>query len=772
MDSSVQQNLAQHFETLFLAGEHYRTIMQARKVANDFLGRTVDPFSTEIKQIDEAIEKAIVRSSRILIKGGEHIEAPRTTHEAFDRLVSLLTQQPRLSVRTSTSVREQAYSTPIPIAYLAANLAHIDERTIVYEPTAGNGSLLMTANPERVIANEINSERIAELKQYRYQQLTQFDASEYSPAPGSVDVVITNPPFGRIRDPTTGQGKRFSIGDTWTSQIDQAITLKSLEAMKDDGRGVLIIGGILTRGERNADEYRSEQYNTRENRGFFYTLYRRYNVIDHFSVDGKLYAKQGAGFPIDIIVIEGRREALDLPFYRHLPAADVPKLLTSFDELKEKLPNVQLQPIPEDLDTADGETGFADGEDTSELPSIEFFDIPGADARAPHLDDGGMDDGLRPQPGGNRTRADPVHRPDSPNTVHPSSAREPRGRDRGGDVAGGMGGGDRPGQRFREGTADPGRAASKSHRAERQPVQRPARTPQRDSAQRMAERSNDLSNGKSNNNASNSPTVGGNAMSEEAQALQANQDVGESQQRPYEPLSRGNSLNTLIPRNMANAAQMALAKFEKQYGSIDEYVTAKLGFESVEILHQRLFAEQIDSIGLAMHNLEHGNGFVIGDQTGIGKGCQCAALMIYAMQQGKPVVFFTKGNDLYKDMFRDLKTIGRSNFSPFITDANAKIPLEDGSVLRTSNGRKQEEEMRRLMGLGSLDNYPAVFTTYSQLQTVSGGKEPFRRDFLRWVADQGAILVCDESHLAGGSVAKSERDSARKAPDRAEFMRE
>ena len=261
-------------------------------------------------------------------------------------------------------------------------------------------------------------------------------------------------------------------------------------------------------------------------------------------------------------------------------------------------------------------------------------------------------------------------------------------------------------------------------------------------------------------------------MSEEVQALQANQDVGESQQRPYEPLSKGNSLNTLIPRNMANAAQMALAKFEKQYGGIDEYVTAKLGFESVEILHQRLFAEQIDSIGLAMHNLEHGNGFVIGDQTGIGKGCQCAALMVYAMRQGKPVVFFTKGNDLYKDMFRDLKTIGRSNFSPFITDANAKIPLEDGSVLRTSNGRKQEEEMRRLMGLGSLDNYPAVFTTYSQLQTISGGKEPFRRDFLRWVADQGAILVCDESHLAGGSVAKSERDSARKAPDRAEFMRE
>ncbi|MEM8502247.1 MAG: strawberry notch C-terminal domain-containing protein [Cyanobacteria bacterium P01_D01_bin.1] len=773
MDISVQQNLVQHFEARFLAGDRYRTIVQARKVANDFLGRTVDPFSTEIKQIDEAIEKAVVRASRTLLKGSNNIKAPQTTHEAFDRLVSLLEQQPRLSVRTSTSVREQAYSTPIPLAYLAANLAQIDEQTTVYEPTAGNGSLLMTANPKRVIANEINSERIAELEQYRYQQLTQFDASEYSPEPGSVDVVITNPPFGRIRDPTTGHGQRFLIGNTWTSQIDQAIALKSLEAMKDDGRGVLLIGGILTRSERNLDEYRSEQYNTRENRGFFYTLYRRYNVIDHFSVDGSLYAKQGAGFPIDIIVIEGRRKALDAPLYRNLPAAAVPKVFTSFNELKEKLPNVQLQPISKNLGTASRETGSADGEDASKLPSTGLSDVSDTDASTANLDDRGVDDHLRPQSRGDRKRADPIHRSDGPDTVHASPAGEPRRRNGNGDVARGMGRGNRSGQRFREGTADLGRAAHKSPRTERPSVQQPAGTPQRNSAQHMAERSHYLGDHtNSSPYVSNSQTTGDLAMPEDTQALQANQDMSESQQRPYKPLSKGPSLDTLIPRNMANAAQMALSRFEKQYGDIDEYVTNKLGFESVDVLHQRLYAEQIDSIGLAIHNLGHGNGFVIGDQTGIGKGCQCAALMIYAIRQGKPVVFFTKGNDLYKDMFRDLKTIGRSNFSPFITDANAKIPLEDGSVLRTSNGKKQEEEMRRLMALGSLDNYPAVFTTYSQLQTIGGGKEPFRRAFLRWVADQGAILVCDESHLAGGSVAKSEWDSARKAPDRAEFMRE
>ena len=59
----------------------------------------------------------------------------------------LLQRQPNLSVRSSTSVLQQAYSTPIPIAYLASALAGIDGKTTVYEPTAGNGALLIGANP-------------------------------------------------------------------------------------------------------------------------------------------------------------------------------------------------------------------------------------------------------------------------------------------------------------------------------------------------------------------------------------------------------------------------------------------------------------------------------------------------------------------------------------------------------------------------------------------------------------------------------------------------
>ncbi|MDF5724432.1 MAG: hypothetical protein PUP91_29025 [Rhizonema sp. PD37] len=70
--------------------------------------------------------------------------------------------------------------------------------------------------------------------------------------------------------------------------------------MKPDGQGVLILGGKL-----GVDED-SDRYNSRESRGFYWTLYQHFNVVDHFSVFGNLYRKQRAGFPIDVIVINGK----------------------------------------------------------------------------------------------------------------------------------------------------------------------------------------------------------------------------------------------------------------------------------------------------------------------------------------------------------------------------------------------------------------------------------------------------------------------------------
>ena len=268
------------------------------------------------------LKRPVVRAGRWWVQQSS------TTHDTYDRLVDLLQRQPNLSVRSSTSVLQQAYSTPIPIAYLASALAGIDGKTTVYEPTAGNGALLIGANPDNVIANELNQDRYTELSTRGFKQLTQEDALSFQPD-AQVDVVICNPPFGSVKDEQF-RTRRLPIADTWTTQVDQVIALKALSVMKPEGQAVLILGG-----KKGKEEYiRSERYNIRESRAFYYLLYQHYRVTQHFSIWGDLYRKQGAGFPIDLIVIEGQGKS-ELP----LPAAEVPPIYKSFTELKERLPH-------------------------------------------------------------------------------------------------------------------------------------------------------------------------------------------------------------------------------------------------------------------------------------------------------------------------------------------------------------------------------------------------------------------------------------------------
>jgi hypothetical protein len=78
--------------------------------------------------------------------------------------------------------------------------------------------------------------------------------------------------------------------------------------------------------------------------------------------------------------------------------------------------------------------------------------------------------------------------------------------------------------------------------------------------------------------------------------------------------------------------------------------------------------------------------------------------------------------------------------------------------------------MQSLVQSGNIGNYGAVFTTYSQMQSVKG-EETERRRFLRWVAPN-SIVIMDESHEAGGSKKDKNREGSNAVPDRAKFARE
>ncbi len=755
MVDGAQQQLVNHFTSYFLGGEGFTTITAARQQAALVLGTPVNPGTALAKQVDEAVEGAVVRAAQGILK------ASATTHDTYDRLIDLHDRQPALNVRSSTSVLQQAYSTPIPIAFLASTLAGITPETTVYEPSAGHGALLVGTDPTQVTVNELNPDRAADLRVQGY-RVTEHDAAEYTPE-RLHDVVIANPPFGAVRD-SQGQRTRFRLPSNLrgTTQIDQAISFQALGAMKDDGRAVLILGGKL-----GVDaELRSERYNSLESRGFFYALYQQYAVTQHISIWGDLYRKQGAGFPIDLIVIEGRGRS-----ERPLPAADVPIIYKSFTELKELIPNepihhdrftldvsVHDQPVSQFSQPLDaGEPGNAiHRQGAAPAGTAERSDLPAADANPAGQNDSGL--GLGNLPNRDATRAS-----HHPQRIGSGSAHADTGAGRRPGVLAATVGRDPDSEQLAvSGTIAPlrGELSGNTRNPQLSGLSGLAEPARRDHARGVAGRTESVAL---------HPELIMNTPLSTGEALAPSADTYDVQPRQvvYVPKSKGFSTQTLIPFNMASAAQQALERFEQHHGDIDDYLVTRLGYGSVSELHGYFSAEQVDASALAISNIERGAGFITGDQTGIGKGRICASIMRYAQQQGKIALFITKDKPLYADMMRDVGDIGMRRFSPFITDSGTEIPLANGAALKTAGAAKQKAEMQAMIQRGNLGRYSAVFTTYSQLQTV-GKKEPLRRTFLRRMAPN-AILILDEAHQAGGSKGGWKEAGP---PDRADFVRE
>jgi C-terminal domain on Strawberry notch homologue/P-loop containing NTP hydrolase pore-1 len=756
---SEREKLVARFAADFMSGRSYRTIIEARQQASAELGQAVQPGTALAKLVDECVEAGLTLAAREIVKS-----APEPT-EAYEQLVALHERQPTLGVRSSTSVRQQAYSTVLPVAYLAANLAGIDANTLVYEPTAGHGALLLKANPANVTVNELNADRAADLRAQGF-NVTEYDATTYVPDELH-DVVIANPPFGRVKG-EDGRAKRFSVPGLTrgTSQIDQAIALQSLRVMKDEGRAVLILGSKPGRDEAE----RSEEYNTLESRGFFYTLYEQYNVTQHFTVSGNLYRKQGAVWPIDVVVIEGREKS-KLP----LPAAQVPIIYESFEALKELLKDdVQrsatedlrrIPELPESLDT-EGRGGSepiyresAPGVGGDELESVS----------GTHQPPGSMDDARVAQIGGGESGANSPTTDEStiPTERRPGSAGPVRaGRTEGVDASFGMdlamGGSPDRDQRDLENPIRPGESRD---RVSSDPPSAPSSFSTESDGETRLNYTGPFSDGTDLRNVTQVDSSSRGTMEMNEQQIQPDAPLNV----PYMPRSKGRGAGTLIPANMAAPAQVALDNVEKKRGNIDEFVIERLGLTKQEELWEVFYAEQVDSIALALDQQDNSKIFVNGDQTGNGKGRFGAAMIVDAQRRGYIPVFVTQKPNLYSAMLSDLSDIGRPMLRPFMTNNDLEIKTDDGRKFKTGAALDQELEMTRISqnGLGS---YDAVFTTYDQLQTVSK-KEPFRRQFMRAIAER-AVFIFDEAHEAGGSTGQSGWKIQGEAPNRSEFVRE
>lgn len=644
------------------------------------------------KEIEERCEAEIVSMAREI--NNENI----SDSEKYQKLVELYNKQPSFNKRTSTSVANQAYSTPVPLAWALGKRIGLIGNT-VYEPTAGTGMLTIAGDPATITVNEIDVLRKGVLETQGFAKVTSRDASTGKPNQ-KFDRVIMNPPFGA--------GKETRFGEYKLTKLDHIIAANALETMKNDGKAAIIIGANTEqRGGQGKANYADHVFRS--------YLYSNFNVKDDFIVDGQLYRKQGASYPVRVITVSGKKSVADT-----IEAPQGLEIINDWSTLYDRLQGE----IENEISATERNTGtYAETDTVAERPT----DAEGREGRAsgdrgPLGKDSGNTQGRSGRSSG---RSAERHESESGRSRGVVQDRSARGRvsepaEPGSDNRSRMGDStaDIHGQPERDGNnsgsvADRGRSAStgreSSVRTERRPDESSA-SPQR---VQVGEKRGELNNS-------------------------------------YVPASKStDKMDVVVPRFMAEALEDSLSKVESEVGPIDKFVQDELGYDTSEELYRALSDVQIDGVAQAIHAVKNNTGFVLGDQTGIGKGRQCAAMIRWAQKHGVIPVFFTRDQNLFTDMYRDGNDIG-TKFNPLIIASDAgKANIND------QDGKKIIGIPKNLTAafdgfLKEKSEYDCVFCPYSQLS-----KEGKQREFLKnLVSQRKCLFIMDEAHEASGDSSR------------------
>ena len=697
---------------LQLAFKHkFNGIVELRKMA-ERLGLK------DIKDTDlqELAETAIVKRARGIASSESTNDA-----EKFERIKTLYENQPSLNQRDSERVMKQQYSTPAPYAFLATMYVKGKGKVIdsALEPSAGNGMLTIGLPMDKVHVNDIDAQRLANLRRQGFKNVTSQDGTQpFNVKP--VDIVITNPPFGSAT-PKDYDGYKIS-------SLEGQMAINALESMKGDGRAAIIIGGNT--------EYAKNGSLKPKDKAFLGYLYSHYNVEDVINVDGSLYAKQGTSYPTRMILINGRRlNENAFPPVKDKARAEAVK---DYDELYKRIEDDILR--GERMDSSIG------GETRSTQPELDKQGAAGTPKERVRTGErgGSEPDGEREPDLFDSTSVSGTH-----DDLENQRGTEPR---QDGGLPDGDTGADRTG-------TEP--------------------TPSKEPTAGTNEQRGAGSGGTGRNDAQPSTDESANAGSgsgPRGQLQRVDKSVrGLSTEKvTYAPKSENPfTLKAVMPADQQEAVNKNLEKL----GDADQFLVDELGYNDKDDLYSHLAAEQVDSVALALQQAKKGNAFIIGDMTGIGKGRQAASLIRYAKKQGQVPVYFTKTAGLLSDVYRDLVDIGSPELRPFVFGSakEAAITDSDGNVVFALPSKS---EVKRVLDYieknGKLpDEYDYVLTTYSQ---VSNGVYEFdengarkekklakgktfgaaalsgqrRRDAIEKLMGN-AYLILDESHTAGGN---------------------
>lgn len=420
---------------------------------------------------------------------------------------------------------------------------------------------------------------------------------------------------------------------------------------------------------------------------FINYLYNNFNVSEIINMDGKLYQKQGTQFPTRLILIDGRRNSAEKRFAPLKENVNSDTAKT-FEQLYDRVNNVKNEDI-----SIKSNGGTVDG--TSDKSAEGNRGI--SDQKRTEKTDRTIIEGQRGSDS-NSGKLDKPKSERSPERRGTSESVDGNGRNSGTD------------------------------------------------SKKSGERSGISDGPELNITLQRENTLQPNDRSDKLLREQIKENI-ESEKMPYPAQSKSSPIGSVVPTNMAQPLRNILT----QFGDIDSYVTDKLGYKDKEELFGKLAAEQVDSVAMAIYQIEHNQALIIGDMTGVGKGRQAAAMIRYATLQGKTPIFVTEKPHLFSDLYRDLLDIGSDNLVPFImNDKSAK----SDPTMTDKNGKKVYESLgkaakQKILNSGKLPKgYNYIVTTYSQLSSGEG-KSSLKKDFFsRNINDN--ILVMDESHNAGG----------------------
>jgi hypothetical protein len=140
----------------------------------------------------------------------------------------------------------------------------------------------------------------------------------------------------------------------------------------------------------------------------------------------------------------------------------------------------------------------------------------------------------------------------------------------------------------------------------------------------------------------------------------------------YQAWSRP-SARAKVPRYLQESVYKAMDRLVRRRGDLAAYVAGRAQMTE-DALFEVLTPEQVDAVALALDSRERGLGFVLGDQTGFGKGRIQAMLARVSILDGRKVVFLSENAKLMTDFWRDIRGIRSEDlFRPFMMHGSMGI---------------------------------------------------------------------------------------------------